>query len=104
ECSNPLFNRMMTAARWTQWNMLFDIPAGCAGRSERVAWLGDIRPCVQTACFNMDAAAFFAKYAIDMRDAQKPDGRYCDITPHAHLRGSDICVGSPGWADAGVSL
>ena len=104
ECSNPLFNRIMTAARWTQWNMLFDVPTGCAARSERLGWLGDIRPCVQTASFNMDAAAFLAKYSVDMRDAQKPDGRFTDIAPHAHLRGSEVCVGSPGWADAGVSL
>ena len=27
-----------------------------------------------------------------------------DITPHAHLFNTDICVGSAGWADAGVSL
>jgi alpha-L-rhamnosidase len=32
------------------------------------------------------------------------DGRFTDICPHAHLRGTTICVGSPGWADAGVSL
>ena len=103
-CSNDLYNRMMSAVRWTQWNMLFDVPAGCAGRSERLAWLGDIRPCVQTAMCNMDTGAFFHKYSIDIRDEQTADGRYCDITPHAHLQGTSICVGSPGWADAGVSL
>lgn len=103
-CSNDLYNRIMSAARWTQRNLLFDVPAGCAARGERVAWLGDVRPCVQSTCFNFDAAAFFTKYAQDIRDAQKPDGRYCDITPHAHLRGTEICVGSAGWADCGVSL
>jgi alpha-L-rhamnosidase len=103
-CSNVLYNRIMDAARWTQRNLLFDVPAGCAARSERVAWMGDVRPCVQAACFNFDAAGFLAKYAQDMRDAQTTDGRYCDITPHAHLRGTDICVGSAGWADCGVSL
>jgi len=103
-CSNDLFNRIMDAARRTQSNLLFDVPAACAGRSERFAWLGDIRPCVQTAIFNMDAAGFFTKYAIDIRDEQTADGRYCDITPHDALRGTDRSVGSPGWADAGVSL
>ncbi len=103
-CSNDLFNRIMDVARRTQSNLLFDVPAACAGRSERFAWLGDIRPCVQTAMFNMDAAGFFAKYAIDIRDDQTADGRYCDITPHDALRDSDGSVGSPGWADAGVSL
>lgn len=104
ECSNPLFNRLMTASLWTQRNLLFDVPAGCAARSERLAWTGDIRPCVQTALFNFDSAAFFEKYAVDLCDDQKADGRFTDITPHAHLTGSEICVGSPGWADAGVSL
>ncbi len=103
-CSNDLFNRIMDVARRTQSNLLFDVPAACAGRSERFAWLGDVRPCVQTAIFNMDAAGFFSKYAIDIRDDQTADGRYCDITPHDSLRDSDGSVGSPGWADAGVSL
>ena len=103
-CSNDLFNRIMDVARRTQLNLLFDVPAACAGRSERFAWLGDIRPCVQTAIFNMDAAGFFTKYAIDIRDEQTADGRYCDITPHDALRDTNRSVGSPGWADAGVSL
>jgi len=103
-CSNGLFNRIMDAARRTQSNLLFDVPAACAGRSERFAWLGDIRPCVQTAIFNMDATGFFTKYAIDIRDEQTADGRYCDITPHDALRDTNRSVGSPGWADAGVSL
>jgi len=104
ECSNPLFNQLMSASQWTQRNLFFDVPAGCAARSERLAWTGDIRPCVQTALFNFDSAAFFEKYAADLRDDQKADGRFTDICPHAHLSGTDICVGSPGWADAGVSL
>lgn len=104
ECSNPNFNRLMTASKWTQRNLMFDVPAGCAGRSERLAWTGDIRPCVQTALFNFDTAAFFEKYTLDLQDDQKPNGRFADISPHAHLLGTDICAGSPGWADAGVSL
>jgi len=104
ECSNTLYNRIQTAAFWTQANLLFDVPAGCAARSERVAWTGDIRPCVQALLFNFDAAPLLIKYAGDLRDDQLADGRFTDICPHAHLRGTTICVGSPGWADAGVSL
>jgi alpha-L-rhamnosidase len=103
-CSNPLFNKLMNASRWTQQNLMLDVPAGCAGRSERLAWTGDIRPCVQTALMHFDSVAFFEKYAADMRTDQKADGRFTDICPHAALEGTDICVGSPGWADAGVSL
>jgi alpha-L-rhamnosidase len=66
--------------------------------------MGDIRDCVPTALMNMDAAAFFSKYLQDARDSQLPTGQFCDITPHAQLRGSSICAGSPGWADAGVTM
>jgi hypothetical protein len=104
ETSNPLFNKLITASRWTEQNMLFDVPAGCAGRSERVGWAGDVRPCVHTALYHFDSTAFLEKYAADMRTDQTDDGRFTDISPHAHLEGTSICVGSPGWADAGVSL
>lgn len=103
-CSNPLFNRLMTATRWTQWNMLFDVPAGCAARAERLAWLGDIRDCVNTAMLNMDSAAFFTKYLQDTRDSQLPAGQFTDICPHAQLRGTNICAGSPGWADGALFM
>ncbi|MEO7718353.1 MAG: family 78 glycoside hydrolase catalytic domain [Capsulimonas sp.] len=104
ECSNTLYNKLMTASRWTQQNMMYDIPNGCAGRSERLGWSGDIRPCVQTALFHFDSAAFFEKFSHDLRVSQSDEGRFTDICPHAHLRDTNVVVGSPGWADAGVSL
>jgi len=104
ECSNELYNHIQKAAAWTQANLLFDVPNGCAARSERIAWMGDIRPCVQSLLLNFDTAPLLTKYMSDIRDAQTPDGRFTDIAPHAHLRGTTTCVGSPGWADAGVSL
>ncbi|MDR3459659.1 MAG: family 78 glycoside hydrolase catalytic domain [Verrucomicrobiae bacterium] len=104
ECSNELYNRIQKTAARTQANLLFDVPAGCAARAERLAWTGDIRPCVQSVLFNFDAAPLLTKYAADLRDDQLIDGRFTDICPQAHLRGSTTCVGSPGWADAGVSL
>jgi len=104
KCSNELYNRIQSAAAWTEANLIFDVPNGCAARSERVAWMGDIRPCVQSLLLNYDTAPLLTKYVSDMRDDQAPDGRFTDIAPHAHLRGTITCVGSPGWADAGVSL
>jgi len=104
ECSNELYNRIQAASAWTQANLLFDVPNGCAARSERLAWMGDIRPCVQSLMLNFDAAPLLTKYVNDIRDDQEPDGRFTDIAPHAHLTGTPVCVGSPGWGDAGVSL
>ena len=104
KCSNEWFNRIQSAAAWTQANLLFDVPNGCAARSERLAWMGDIRPCVQSVLLNFDTAPLLTKYVSDIRDDQTSDGRFTDIAPHAHLRGTTTAVGSPGWADAGVSL
>ena len=104
ECSNELYNHIQKAAMWTEANMLFDVPNGCAARSERLAWMGDIRPCVQSVLLNFDTAPLLTKYVNDIRDDQSSDGRFTDIAPHAHLTGTPVCVGSPGWADAGVSL
>jgi alpha-L-rhamnosidase len=53
---------------------------------------------------NFDSAPLLTKYVNDIRDDQVSDGRFTDIAPHAHLTGTPVCVGSPGWADAGVSL
>lgn len=102
--SNPLYNKLMETAVWTQRNLMFGMPNGCAARSERLGWTGDLRPCVQSLIFNMDASAFLEKYAQDMRDDQQLDGRFTDIAPQFHLENTNICVGSPGWANAGVSM
>jgi alpha-L-rhamnosidase len=104
ECSNERYNRIQKASFWTEANLLFDVPAGCAARGERLAWTGDIRPCVQSLLFNFGAAPFLVKYAQDLRDDQLTNGQFTDICPQAHLKGTTSCVGSPGWADAGVSL
>jgi alpha-L-rhamnosidase len=104
ECSNELYDQIQKAATWTEANLLFDVPAGCAARSERIAWMGDIRPCVPSVLLNYDAGPLLTKYLKDIRDAQTDDGRFTDIAPHAHLTGTPVCVGTPGWADAGISL
>jgi alpha-L-rhamnosidase len=104
ECSNELFNRIMTVSRRTQKNLIFDVPNGCAARGERLGWNGDIRPCARTVLFNFDSVAFFEKFLADQRCEQTPEGRFADICPHAHLRGTQLCVGTPGWADTGVTL
>jgi len=104
ECSNDLYNRIQKAAVWSQANLMHDVPTVSASRSERFAWTGDVGRSVQSVLFNFDTAPFLTKYATDIRDAQTPDGRFTDIAPRQHHQGSTICVGSPGWADVGVTL
>ena len=51
-----------------------------------------------TAALNMDVAAFFTKWMVDLDDAQFPNGVFPDRAPAI----SKTKLGSPGWADAGV--
>jgi alpha-L-rhamnosidase len=104
ECSDARYNQMQKAAFWTQANLLFDVPAGCAARGERLSWTGDVRPCVQSLLFNFDAAAFLTKYVRDLRGNQTAEGQFTDTSPHAQQQGTTNCLGSPGWADAGVTV
>jgi len=86
---------------WTQRANMISVPTDCPQRDERLGWTGDILAFAQTACFNMDMAAFFTKWLPDVRDAQTDDGRYPDFAPHPYdpaARFSSV----PAWGDAGV--
>jgi alpha-L-rhamnosidase len=101
ECSEPLLNKLMENIIWTQRANLMSVPTDCPQRDERLGWMGDILAFAQTACFNMDMAAFFTKWLRDVRDAQTADGRYPDFAPHPFdpaARFSSV----PAWGDAGV--
>lgn len=101
ECSSPLLNKLWQNILWTQWANMHSIPTDCPQRDERLGWMGDILAFAQTACFNMDMAAFFTKWIPDLRDAQTADGRYPDFAPHP-FEPSVRFSGVPAWGDAGV--
>ena len=101
ECSELLLNRLWQNIVWTQRANMHSTPTDCPQRDERLGWTGDILAFAQTGCFNMDMAAFFTKWILDLRDAQAADGRYPDFAPHPF----DPAVrfsGVPAWGDAGV--
>jgi alpha-L-rhamnosidase len=101
ECSDPMLNRLMLNALWTQRGNMHSIPTDCPQRGERMGWMGDIQAFCQTAIFNLDMAAFFTKWVRDIREAQADDGRFSDFSPNPYnpnVRGS----GAPAWADAGT--
>src|SRR5215203_5612015 len=65
--------------------------------------MGDAQVFVRTASFNMDVAAFFEKWMVDVEDAQSPEGAFPDVAPL--LTGSglmDLSQGAPAWGDAGI--
>ena len=101
ECSSDLLNRLMRNIVWTHRDNMHSTPTDCPQRDERMGWTGDIVAFAQTACFNMDMAAFFTKWLQDLRDDQADDGRYPDFAPHPYDP-NERFSGVPAWGDAGL--
>ena len=101
ECSDPQLNQLWRNILWTQRANLMSAPTDCPQRDERLGWMGDIQAFSQTAIFHMDLAAFFTKFAQDIRDAQADDGRFADFSPHPYGRNVRF-TGAPAWGDAGT--
>jgi alpha-L-rhamnosidase len=98
QCSEPLVNKLVDNTYWGQRGNFLDVPTDCPQRDERAGWTGDAQVFMKTACFNMDAPAFFTKWLLDLcADSQRDDGALGDVAPHVSIVG----FGNTGWADAG---
>lgn len=73
-CSNPLINRLVENARWSQKGNFLDVPVDCPTR-ERNAWTGDAQVYVTTASYFMDVSAFFRKWLVDQSIEQYASGK-----------------------------
>ena len=106
ECSHPGVNRLWLNGLWSQRDNFLSVPTDCPQRDERLGWMGDAQVFLRTSTCNMDVAAFFTKWMIDVEDAQTADGIFPDVAPRIRedLRfvGLDDLCGGAGWADAGV--
>lgn len=106
ECGNELVNRLHANIVWTQRSNFLSVPTDCPQRDERMGWLGDAQVFFETSAYNMDVSAFFAKWLVDVQDAQTPDGAFTDVAPSlVYTRfAPEPPRGAPGWGDAGVIL
>ena len=101
ETSNEKVNQLFKNALWGQKGNFLDIPTDCPQRDERLGWTGDAQIFSGTACFNMDVAAFFAKYAYDLgKEQSKTGGMVPHIVPMSNLERG----GSTAWGDAATVL
>jgi len=98
--SNPLLNQLQSNIVWGQRGNYLSIPTDCPQRDERLGWTGDIQMFARTGTFNMDSAAFLAKYIDDLVDGQFADGSVPHIVPALAVLGG----GAYGWGDAIVIL
>lgn len=98
ECSNPMVNQLFSNIVWSQRGNFIEIPTDCPQRDERLGWTGDAQIFIRAATYNMDVAAFFTKWLVDLEDAQTAEGAFPDVAPHKVAMGSGV----PAWGDAGV--
>jgi alpha-L-rhamnosidase len=98
ECSNPMVNQLYSNTTWGQRSNFIEVPTDCPQRDERLGWTGDAQIFIRTATYNMDVAAFFTKWLVDLEDAQTPTGAFPDVAPRKASMGS----GTAAWGDAGV--
>jgi len=106
ECSHAGVNRLWLNSLWSQRGNFLSVPTDCPQRDERLGWMGDAQVFLRTASCNMDVAAFFTKWMIDVEDAQTPEGIFPDTAPRlregGNFVGLDGLGGAAGWADAGI--
>ena len=93
-CSNPLLNQIHENVCWTFMTSLQGIPQDAAERFERVGWLGDTGFVAEDYMYNLDTAAFWAKWLDDIKDSQRPDGDVPVVSP---LHWRDIYPMWPCW-------
>jgi alpha-L-rhamnosidase len=98
ETSDPLLNKIVKNAWWTQKMNFIDIPTDCPQRDERLGWTGDAQAYIRTASTYSDVQAFFTKWLVALDDGQRADGQYPMVAP---LKVAEA-DGGPAWADAGV--
>ena len=94
ECSHELINRIHGNIVWGQRSNLHSVPTDCPQRDERLGWTGDVQCFAPTSCWNMEMAAFYAKWMRDLGDSQHEDGGVTDVVP-----GLWDPPGSPAWGD-----
>lgn len=108
ECSSPEVNRLWLNGLWSQRDNFLSVPTDCPQRDERLGWMGDAQVFFRTATCNMDVAAFFTKWLVDVTDGQTAEGAFPDVAPRLrediNWVGLGNLAGAAAWADAGIVI
>lgn len=81
ECSNDIMNRIFRNAWWGISSNYKGVPLDCPQRDERQPWLGDHAMGTWGESFMFNNGNTYAKWADDIREAQREDGCIPDICP-----------------------
>ena len=100
QCDHALLNQLQSNIQWSQRGNFIEVPTDCPQRDERLGWTGDAQVFARTAAFNMDVAAFFSKWLIDLTDAQSANGSVPPLAPVPPALSVMKGDGGPAWSDA----
>jgi alpha-L-rhamnosidase len=81
ECSIPLLNQIHRNVRWGERMFLRTGVPLDPDRDERQGWTGDPSKDSEGEAFNLNVAAFYAKWINDVFLDQRPDGSQSDVSP-----------------------
>lgn len=109
--SNQLINQLIQNTIRSQKCNFLDIPTDCPQRDERLGWTGDTTVFASTACFNLDSAAFYHHFLINLQKEQEllhgavpffvP---YPKPKPHEGINPFLISAGACTWGDVATIL
>jgi len=99
DSSSADLNQLYSNIVWGQRGNYLSVPTDCPQRDERMGWMGDAQVFAPTATRTADVAPFFAKWLVDVNDAQSTAGAFQKVAPHANQTQS-----YPVWGDAGVII
>jgi alpha-L-rhamnosidase len=103
ETSDPEVNRLYKNIVWTQRSNMIEVPTDCPQRDERLGYSGDSQIFIGSAVMNINVAAFFKKWLVDLNDDQNKNGLYPDYAP-APLSWGDGYPYHPGWMEGGIII
>jgi alpha-L-rhamnosidase len=103
ETSDPEVNRLYQNIVWTQLSNMLEVPTDCPQRDERLGYSGDAQIFIGSAVMNLNVAAFFKKWLVDLNDDQNKNGLYPDYAP-APLSWGDRYPYHPGWMEGGIII
>lgn len=96
--SNVQVNKLWENITWSTRGNFLSIPTDCPQRNERMGWGGDISVFSRTATYLADAAQFLRRHMLAMRDTQREDGRFADVSPIGGGFGGML------WGSAGITV
>jgi len=80
-CSEDMINRIYKNVVWGVQGNYRSIPTDCPQRDERQGWLGDRAEGARGEAYLFDVNALYAKWSLDIVDAQKASGSIPDVVP-----------------------